>query len=322
MKERNRAIELLRILLMFGIVMIHVIGKGAYSQRWLANLLKICVPGFVFITGWFGLQFSWRKIGKLYAIGAYCALVGTIFWALMLGESVTLQALCDRWLTDMKWFWFLHSYAVLLMVAPMLNIAVEKVIETRERIGGRDAIGIRQSNILLPFLVVVFGWAFLTGIGHIKPYMVVVDGFQTHSPLSLAGVYVVARCIKLGGIDNRFSSRLLLGVLIVCAPLAMIGLANYNSPIALIMAAALFLLFKRHVKAGAWVNIIAPSMFSVYMLHSTLAGLTFICRTEDCLMARNWNMFVMFLAVSLLVFGVGVLLATARRLVVRIWTKD
>lgn len=195
MKERNRAIELLRILLMFGIVMIHVIGKGAYSQRWLANLLKICVPGFVFITGWFGLQFSWRKIGKLYAIGAYCALVGTICWALMLDESVTLQGLCNRWLTDMKWFWFLHSYAVLLMVAPILNLAVEKSVEMRKSEG---------VNILLPFIIVVFVWGFLAGIGHVKPYVFEVDGFATHSPLSLAGVYVAARYFKLRGWENVF----------------------------------------------------------------------------------------------------------------------
>ena len=314
MKERNSAIELLRILLMFGICMIHVVGKGAYSQRWLANLLKICVPGFVFITGWFGLKFSWQKLGKLYAIGAYCALMGTICWALMLGESVTLLGVCGRWLTDMKWFWFLHSYAVLMMVAPILNLAVEKSVEMRKAGGG--------VNILLPFIIVVFVWAFLAGIGHVKPYMFEVDGFATHSPLSLAGVYVVARYFKLREMENVFSSKMLIWALLGCAPLAMIGVANYNSPIALIMVAALFLLFKRYVKIGTWVNAIAPSMFSVYMLHSTLAGLTLIGQAEDLLMVKNWNVFAMFLVVALMVLCAGVLLDAVRRLMVGIWTKD
>lgn len=315
MKERNSAIELLRILLMFGICMIHVVGKGAYSQRWLANLLKICVPGFVFITGWFGVKFSWKKLGKLYAIGAYCALVGTISWALMQTGSIAWGGICNRWLTDMKWFWFLHSYAVLLMVAPILNLAVETAVEMRKSsMGG--------GNILLPFIIVVFGWAFLTGIGHVKPYMFNVDGFETHSPLSLSGVYVAARYFKLAEIESRFPSKLLIVALVVCTPFAMIGVANYNSPIALVMVAALFLLFKRHVKVGAWVNVIAPSMFSVYMLHSTLAGLTLLRQAEDWLMARNWNVFAMFLAVSLLVFSAGVLLDAVRRLGVRIWAKD
>jgi len=315
MKERNSAIELLRILLMFGICIIHVVGKGAYSERWLANLLKICVPGFVFITGWFGVKFSWRKLVKLYAVGAYCcALVGTIAWALAQAESVGFVGLWSRWLTDMKWFWFLHSYAVLLMVVPILNIAVENAIDVRGTTRG--------GNLLLPFFMVVFGWAFLSSVGHIKSYVFDVEGFATHSPLSLAGVYVAARYFKLTGMENRFSSKLLLAVLMGCVPFAMIGLAPYNSPIALIMGAALFLLFKRHVKVGGWVNVVAPSMFSVYMLHSTLAGLTLICKAEDCLMARNWNVYAMFLVVSLLVFVSGVLVDAVRRLGVRICARD
>ena len=130
MKERNSSIELLRILLMFGICMIHVVGKGSYSQRWLANLLKICVPGFVFITGYFGVTFSWCKLAKLYAVGAYCALVGAITWASMQTSPVGVVGLYRRWFMDMNWFWFLHSYAVMLMVAPILNSAIEKIKET------------------------------------------------------------------------------------------------------------------------------------------------------------------------------------------------
>ena len=134
--KRDNSIELLRILLMFGICMIHVVGKGAYSQRWLANLLKICVPGFVFITGYFGIKFSWSKLSGLYAIGAYCALAGASAWTLMQTDSVGVASFYRRWFTDMNWFWFLHSYAVLMMVAPILNGGVEKIVETRNLRGG------------------------------------------------------------------------------------------------------------------------------------------------------------------------------------------
>ena len=305
MKERNSAIELLRILLTFGIVMIHVVGKGAYSQRWLANLLKICVPGFVFITGWFGVKFSWQKLVKLYAIGAYCALVGTIAWALVQAEAVELIGLWSRWLTDMKCFWFLHSYVVLLMVVPILNVAVENAIDMRGTTGG--------GNLLLPFLIVVFGWAFLTGIGHVKPYVFDVSGFETHSPLSLAGVYVAARYFRLTGMENRVPSKLLLAVLMVCAPLAMVGLANYNSPIAVIIVAALFLLFKRHVKCGTWSLFVAPSMFAIYMLHSTLAGQRLFIGAEDFLMSKHIPVLLMYAIVTVVVFVSCLIVDMCRR---------
>lgn len=168
-------------------------------------------------------------------------------------------------------------------------------------------------NLLLPFFIVVFGWAFLTGIGHVKPYLFDVPGFETHSPLSLAGVYVAARYFKMKGMEYRFSSRLLFVVLIVCVPLAMIGLANYNSPIALIMVAALFLLFKRHVQVGGWVYVVAPSMFSVYMLHSTLCGLRLMTGFEDALVQSGITIYLMYAVVTITVFMAGLSFDMARR---------
>lgn len=133
--KRNPSIELLRSLLMLGICMIHVVGMGQYSQRWLANLLKICVPGFVFISGYFGIQFSWRKVLNLYGIGLWAAVIGTGLEALLWPDTLhgNVFGVAARVFANMRTFWFLHAYVVLMMVSPILNVAIENF---KLRLGG------------------------------------------------------------------------------------------------------------------------------------------------------------------------------------------
>ncbi len=79
MKQRETNIEVYRVALMFGICLLHTIGFGGYSMPWMQNVLLSCVVGLVFISGWFGVKFSWWKLVRLYGIGFYCAMVfGTL----------------------------------------------------------------------------------------------------------------------------------------------------------------------------------------------------------------------------------------------------
>ena len=71
--KRNPAIELFRVLLMFGICLLHV--QTAAGGGRLTSVLVSCVPGFVMISGWFGIHFSWRKIFMLYGVAVYASLV-------------------------------------------------------------------------------------------------------------------------------------------------------------------------------------------------------------------------------------------------------
>jgi len=73
--KRNPSIELYRCLLMYGICLLHAVTQCGHNVPWLANVLTTCVVGFVFISGWFGVKFTWWKLVKLYGIGTYAALV-------------------------------------------------------------------------------------------------------------------------------------------------------------------------------------------------------------------------------------------------------
>ena len=58
--NNNRVIgrDLFRIVMMFGICLIHTCGQGEYRSAILHNLTTPCVVGFAMLSGYFGLQFS------------------------------------------------------------------------------------------------------------------------------------------------------------------------------------------------------------------------------------------------------------------------
>ena len=257
--KRNSSIELYRCLLMFGIVLLHCAGCGEARAPWLGNMLKFCVTGFVFISGYYGIKFSWSKIGKMYALGAYCAILGAVVQACFGGENHGL--VYESWL-NMRRLWFLHAYAVLMAFAPILNLAFERK--------GREL-----ALLLFPVVALVFGWSYCYEIGHLRPYVLPTVGLGSHTPLTLIGIYVAARWIHVSGVEERISS-ICFTFIVALLPIAAVGLAPYNSIFALILAMLTFLIFKRHVKCGEWASRIAPSMLSVYFLHSTGAGLAVI----------------------------------------------
>lgn len=121
---RNPSIELYRIGLMFGICLLHSISFGTYKCVWASNILCSCVVGFVFISGWFGVKFSWRKLAKLYGIGLYAALVfGLLSW--LIGDVDTFcGALMLGWHKLIHGIWFLHAYAFMIMLSPAINALI------------------------------------------------------------------------------------------------------------------------------------------------------------------------------------------------------
>lgn len=117
--KRNGAIDVYRVALMAGIVLLHIVGQQQFWAEWrhLAFLLLSCVDGFILITGYFGVSFKWRKVVLLYITMAYCLLVSAMFVdAGRLGFMVKA----------FKEYWFLHSYAFLLCCAPLVNLVFEE----------------------------------------------------------------------------------------------------------------------------------------------------------------------------------------------------
>ena len=293
---RNPAIELYRVLLMFGIVLQHAAGKGSERSPLLCFLCCFCVPGFVFISGYFGIKFSWRKLVSLYATAAFCALVGAVVQSFRVADG----CLATNWLLYMKWFWFLHAYAILMMFAPMLNLAVNQ--------------GYKLT--VMPILVLVFGWSYCYQIGHLKPFVFPAAGLGAQSPLTLIGIYLLARWFRVSNFEERLSTKSAFCAILVSLAVASVGLAPCNSPFALAAAIGLFVLFKQKVKCGRWIFMIAPSMFSIYCLHSTGPGLDFIREGGNWLVAQGMSTYAMFFVLAFVLFCACLACDCVRRILV------
>ena len=57
----------------------------------MSNIVYWCVPGFVFLTGWFGLRFSAWKIAKLYLVAIYAVMVILVLKCL-LADRMAIEA--------------------------------------------------------------------------------------------------------------------------------------------------------------------------------------------------------------------------------------
>ena len=272
---RDNQIEVFRCLMMLGICLLHAITQGGHVVRWADNALHTCVVGFVVISGWFGIKFGWRKVFRIVALTAWCALVvSTLF--LFHDQDPSWNVWWRRVMYSFKSWWFVWAYVFLMMMAPLVNRAVACLGDDLKT----------NLDVLIPFVALVFGWGYLTMLPGVMDYVPSTAGLTAYSGITLLGVYVVVRVVRAQGLLERISQRTWLLVAAAMLVITTAGLYKYNSPFSLVQALAWFALVKS-VRIPRWVSgaaaFLAPSMFAVYMYHSSGDGLSFLKTVEGCL---------------------------------------
>lgn len=119
MCRRDNGVENLRVLLMFGICLLHSITMCGHENAWLSRPLFACVDAFVFISGYYGIRFKPSKLLRLYAVGLWCAIIAVIM-PMLLGVECPLSWE-EFWRTYIERYWFLHAYAVMMLLAPLVE---------------------------------------------------------------------------------------------------------------------------------------------------------------------------------------------------------
>lgn len=323
--SRNSAIELYRILLMFGIVILHAayISKGAGSFHWLNTGLSWCVDGFVFITGYFGCRFSWQKIVRLYGTAIWCGLVIVLLWFLIakygclrvevmeeigIAEAAgwTLFDFLKAVINHINGSWFLHAYVLMMCMVPFVNLVIDKCTASEFAI------------LSTPFLIATFGWGLATELPILHSYIPKSPGLGSMTSLTLLGCYICGRLYNL--FENRFSFRVevLVFVLVVLFFISTLGygwFGHYASPFAVITSAVAFNLFKRMSfppGVSKCLLCLSPSMFAVYILHGYVPCLNYIglCVSNLC---KNIPLDVGLITVATLMFLVCIFLDFIRR---------
>ncbi len=232
----------------------HDVKFGAWLLYWATN-------AFVFISGWYGIKFSWGRIGKFLGMGLYASIVLFLLSPLAIG----------RWHYSFSMGWFGNSYLALMLVAPIINEGLI-AIERKSMSALRSAWGAYAVAMLLSWLPIVelavpgwFGHSFNTMLFiYVSAYVLKrMEWFASISRRKAICIFLMAQCFHV----------LFVGATVV-SPWCRANLADagdYNSPWVLIMGAMMFMIFLK-TEFPKWLQRLcafcAPSVFMVYLLHS------------------------------------------------------
>lgn len=302
MKVRNLGVELFRIACMLAICMQHAVyfsntgAKGFEGRFW-----NFGVVGFALITGYYGVSFTMARIVKLWALAIVCACIVYLFGVAVGVPGVGFTDLvCTNW--------YLNGYTVLMLLSPMLNAALDDLFvpENKERL--------RLAVIAVAILVC---WSWLQELWGIRAYVPKMAGMGRQSFMTLVYIYVVGRCLHNYGLPDCLVKY---RTVIMLASFALIPLlGSYTSPVTILFTVFLFCFFEgiqvshKYVRA---INIIVPSLFAVYLLHTNSVGFQLINKCCYCLIHAGFCRYIAYVVVALTVFAVCLIVDAPRRLII------
>lgn len=289
-RERNYGIDLLRILSMFMVVILHIIGYSGlmerdtsvgtfgYASSWLLESAAYCAVNiFSMITGYLMTDrpFRYRKILPLWTQAFFYSVVLTFILFPFLRSSIGIKNfILSPFVVSLGKYWYFTAYFCMFCFIPFLNALTEKISK-------------KQFTALIVTCVTLFS---------IVPAVFIHDIFYLNNGYSafwLMTMYLLGAYIKKYGISEKikswvsvvlygfavfltWASRMVLTIFdgrigeSVMAKLEKC-LYNYTSPTMVIAAFALFALFaKIRIKEKGLLfsfTKLSPYTFAVYLIH-------------------------------------------------------
>lgn len=277
-KMRNTNIEILRFVLMVAIFVWHtlVLGLGfmdgqqgmfEYDGNMLVmfSLCALLAPAtycFVFISGYYGIKFSFSKLLNLLlwvvitavSCGVYRYWQGQVTWYEIYASFLPLVH--NRW-------WFITAFVSLFIVAPFVNTAVEQM--SKQQISG---------TLLMLYGILAYRWILLASNAG-------------SSFLGLLFVYILARFVAINKLSLSRGKAIILfvGSLVITTCLASVlyyGLRGrldpvyaqrivfqvyaYCNPLIVVMAVSLFFFVISYTpRTIPWLNILLKTNLFIYL---------------------------------------------------------
>lgn len=139
-KQRECNIELLRGVLMFMVVALHIIGNNALSLQNPVNVSSdnfipasiiesfsvLAVDCFIIISGYFGIKASIDKYYKLVLPVVFYSAFIFIINSFTIHEFNKTQFLYELFPVITKKYWFVTAYVLLFLASPFLNSVIKK----------------------------------------------------------------------------------------------------------------------------------------------------------------------------------------------------
>ena len=308
-RVRNSGIELFRALLMFGICMCHSVGAGGYIWAPLRNVCMMCTVGFIFITGWFGIHFSLKRIVRLLGIALFAlAVVILMDWWFNGGVTKNPATRLIQW-------WFLNAYLALMIISPVLN-SIVTCLESSDAKVQREAffaVALVVGTIWCVCWPMHCHW-----IPRVRFFLTLGCPCQFGC---ICAIYLAARVVRVCRLLDKIPPTVPILGLIVSFAFAMYSykFSYYNSPISFIFAVSSFYFFKKFKisdpRLSKMVLLVAPSCFFIYLYHSHYdPGFAILAKLQGWMVDHGIWIPLAWFATAFIIFCVGLLLDAVRRM--------
>lgn len=287
--ERNYGLDLLRIVSMYLVVLLHIIGGSGllesqsparYAIGWLLEVIPYCaVNCFALLSGYVGYKEKEEKYryGKYFSLWFqvvfYGVLINTIGKYLANYEVGIKEFIKSVFTVSFSYYWYFTAFTGVFFLVPWLNRFVRNCkIEQLDR-------------FVVLFFSLFSGYTTLVGIA-VDPFVM----YTGYSFLWLCMLYIIGAWMKKKKLTMHISkkrsfcliwvfviitwcSKLLIARVMECVFGMEFGadiLIHYTSPTVLGEAIMLVLLFARiriPKRAVGWIKLFSPAAFGVYLIH-------------------------------------------------------
>lgn len=279
MKQRNSALEIVRIIAMFLVVLSHSTVHGGFDELETSNILingfvlkffqlgKIGVNLFMLISGYFlsNIRINYKKTLPLFTqvwfYSLFCFVIGVIF-----NYDFSFSTLTKVFLpTIFSEYWFFTAYIILYLYLPYLNLFIEKL----------------SSNDYLKLISISFiVWSLIPTLRRVSPlgsefvniaFYYFVGAFFSKFPDNIFKKSNIRKwCLVISIVSFIFIEALVL--LTPIANLRLKSLAKFlfrsDSVIAFAISVSIFAVFA-YMKpfTNKLINKISSCTFGVYLIH-------------------------------------------------------
>ena len=285
---RNVGIDLFRCLCIYGICAYHAFFTGEFANGYESRIWTWAVPGFAFISGYYGVKLRISKLIRLWVMASICFLLPI--------------ALGGRFLDLLFINWYLLAYTILMLLSPILNAGLNELTK-------------KDMRLAFCGVLLLSVWSWLSEFAYTRSYVPMANGMGALSFYSVLVAYVFGFVYRH---HPGISTKVKWWWLVLLIPLsAMLG--HYTSPVTLLLVLILFRLFERlqfgaHV--GSVITFVAASGFAVYVLHANWQVLPIMHDISRCLIVDwHWPKYIGLMVSAAAIWGTCVVIYLAGRMV-------
>ncbi|MCD8129640.1 MAG: acyltransferase family protein [Oscillospiraceae bacterium] len=287
---RIYGVDAIKILAMFMVVILHILGKGKilentetfsaqYEVAWLLEIACYCaVNCFALATGYLLVdrEFKYSRIILMWLQVVFYSILLTVVISIWQYDGIGIMEFAKSLIKSVfpvsfKQYWYFSAYFGLYLLSPFLNRLIKGLTK-------QEMKWMCISMIIIFFIIptafmqdpfdTAYGYSvlWLVVIYMIGAYIKLYDPFAKIGAMKMLGKYVV--CVGI-----TWLSKLLIG----CLTSALLGeakldgyLISYTSPKIFLSAVALFMAFIRMrftERISQLLVIVSPLSFAVYLIH-------------------------------------------------------